>query len=216
VRQAISRVLGYDLVMNIALGVAATRPFKNNPNGPLGLLAFWRHATYTAALAQALCNAMPRRIRPRPGTTYLCGLLHNFGFLILGYLFPREFAMINNAVGENPTTPVIDIEKRLLGTTHMEIGTWLMQAWSMPPEIIVAIGEHHNPVYAGPHDEYAKLVMLADILLKNHEIGDASTTELPLEILDSLGINEDHALSIMAKTIQGRDELESMARQLAA
>ena len=216
VRQAISRVLGYDLVMNIALGVAATRPFKNNPSGPLGLHAFWRHATYTATLAQGLCNAMPRKIRPRAGTAYLCGLLHNFGFLILGYLFPREFAMLNSAVSKDPTTPVIDIEKRLLGSTHMEIGSWLMQAWNMPPEIIVTISEHHNPTYSGPHDEYAKLVLLADILLKSHEIGDAATVELPMDILDSLGINEGHALSILEKTIQGRDELENMARQLAA
>lgn len=216
VRQAISRVLGYDLVMNIALGIAATRPFKNTPHGPLGLHAFWRHATYSATLAQGLCNAMPRKIRPRAGTTYLCGLLHNFGFLILGYLFPREFAILNNAVTEDANTPIIDIEKRLLGTNHMEIGAWLMQAWNMPPEIIVAIGEHHTPAYAGPHAEYAKLVMLADILLKSHEIGDSATTELPLDILDSLGINEDHALGILDKTIQGRDELESMARQLAA
>ena len=216
VRQAISRVLGYDLVMNIALGIAATRPFKNTPHGPLGLHAFWRHATYTATLAQGLCNAMPRKIRPRAGTAYLCGLLHNFGYLLLGYLFPKEFAILNNAVRENPQTPVTELEMQLLGATHMEIGSWLMQAWNMPPEIIIAISEHHNPKYAGPHAEYSQLVMLADILLKSHDIGESSTTEIPLDLLDVLGINEDHTLNILNKTLEGREDLDSMARQLAA
>lgn len=216
VRQAISRVLGYDLVMNIALGIAATRPFKNAPQGPLGLHAFWRHATYTATLAQGLCNAMPRKIRPRAGTAYLCGLLHNFGYLLLGYLFPKEFAILNNAVTEEPQTPVTELEMRLLGVTHMEIGSWLMQAWNMPPEIIISISEHHNLKFAGPHAEYSQLVMLADILLKSHDIGDASTIEIPMDLLDALGINEDHTLGILEKTLQGREDLETMARQLAA
>jgi prolyl-tRNA editing enzyme YbaK/EbsC (Cys-tRNA(Pro) deacylase) len=39
IRQAISRVLGYDMVMNIALGVAAARPFKIQLDGPLGMNA---------------------------------------------------------------------------------------------------------------------------------------------------------------------------------
>lgn len=216
VRQAISRVLGYDMVMNIALGIAATRPFKTTLHGPLGLHAFWRHAAYSATLAQGLCNAMPRKTRARAGTAYLSGLLHNFGFLLLGYLFPKEFALLNNAVTEDPTTPVTELEMRLLGTSHTEIGAWLMEAWSMPPEIVISISEHHNPDYTGPHAEYSQLVMLADILLKSHDIGDAPASEIPDELLDALGITRDHALSILEKTIQVRDDLENMARQLAA
>ena len=62
-------------------------------------------------------------------------------------------------------------------------------------------------------DGFHKRRCRAEVVL---EIGDAATVELPMDILDSLGINEGHALSILEKTIQGRDELENMARQLAA
>ncbi|MDX1811846.1 MAG: HDOD domain-containing protein, partial [Gammaproteobacteria bacterium] len=102
IRQAISRVLGYDMVMNIALGVAAARPFKIQPNGPLGLHAFWRHATYSATLAQSLSVLLPRIDRPRPGTAYLAALLHNFDFLLLGHNFPKEFDLLHNAVMREP------------------------------------------------------------------------------------------------------------------
>lgn len=216
VRQAISRVLGYDLVMNIALGIAATRPFKAAPQGPFGLQAYWRHATYNAALAQGLCNAIPSKLRPRPGTAYLCGLLHNFGFLVLGYLFPSEFVALNNAITEDPETPVMDHEERLLGTTHAEVGSWIMQAWNMPEEVHVAISQHHNPAYNGLHAEYAYLVNLANHLLKRHDIGDAASVELSADLLEKIGITEPQALAILEKTFKGREELDSMARQLAA
>jgi HD-like signal output (HDOD) protein/prolyl-tRNA editing enzyme YbaK/EbsC (Cys-tRNA(Pro) deacylase) len=216
VRQAIARVLGYDMVMNIALGIAATRPFKNAPHGPLGLHAYWRHATYAAALAQELNNAVPRSIRPRPGTSYLCGLLHNFGFLILGYLFPKEFTQLNNSVTDDPDTSLLVHEKQLLGTDHTEIGTWLMEAWNMPQEVIIGVQQHHNPDYQGPHALYAHLIFLGNQLLRRQDIGDADTDDLPAPLLESLGITEAQAISALEKTIQGRDELDSMARQLAA
>lgn len=216
IRQAISRVLGYDLVMNIALGIAATRPFKNTSHGALGLNAYWRHATYSAALAQTLCNSMPRRNRPRPGATYACGLLHNFGFLILGYLFPKEFAMVNNAVSDDPTTPVLEHEMTLLGTNHCEIGQWLMEAWSMPQEITTAISEHHNIDYSGPLSEYSRLVYVSDCLLKSLNIGDAESGNVPAILLESLGLNELQAKTALEKTIKGSEDLDTMARQLAA
>lgn len=216
VRQAISRVLGYDLVMNIALGIAASRPFKNTPHGPLGLHAYWRHATYAATVAQSLSNIIPRKQRPRPGTSYICGLLHNFGFLILGYLYPKEFALLNNAITEDPDTDIIEHEKRILGTTHTEIGCWLMEAWSMPQEIIIGVAQHHNPEFEGQHGEYAHLIYITNQLLKRHDIGDSNDEEIPTELLDSLGITETQALSVLEKIIEGREDLDSMARQLAA
>lgn len=216
VRQAISRVLGYDLVMNIALGIAATRPFKSAPQGPFGLQAHWRHATYNATLSQSLCNAIPSKLRPRPGTAYLCGLLHNFGFLVLGYLFPNEFVKLNNTIEEDPNTPVIEHEQRLLGTNHAELGSWLMEAWNMPEEVHVTISQHHNLNYSGPHAEYVRLVNIANQLLKRHDIGDATSDELPAELLEKAGLTGEQAEAILEKIFEGREELESMARQLAA
>ena len=216
VRQAISRVLGYDMVMNISLGVAAARPFKVVADGPLGLNAFWRNATYSAALTQALCTAMPRAQRPRPGTAYLAGLLHNFGFLLLGHLFPEEFAELHRAVINEPETPVVELEQRLLGTTHMEMASWLMEAWNMPQEILVVQKEHHNLDYVGPHAEYVNLVALSDRLLKSLDMGDAASSEIPASLLAALGLNTDQVNKIMERTVESREELDTMARQLVA
>ncbi|WP_455217877.1 HDOD domain-containing protein [Kaarinaea lacus] len=216
IRQAISRVLGYDMVMNIALGVAAARPFKIPPSGPLGLHAFWRHATYSATLAQSLCGLLPRAGRPRPGTAYLAGLLHNFGFLLLGHSFPKEFAQLHNAVMREPETPIMELEQRLLGITHTEMGAWLMETWNMPAEVIVVQKEHHNPDYNGPYASYVQLVMLADRLLKTHEMGDAHSKDVPETIMATLSLTDDDIKRVMERTFDNHDDLDSIARQLVA
>lgn len=216
VRQAISQVLGYDMVMNIALGVAAARPFKVPAEGPLGLNAFWRHATYSAALTQALCGDVPCEQRPRAGIAYLAGLLHNFGFLLLGHLFPEEYAQLHSAVRKTPETPIVTLEQQLLGVTHMELGAWLMEAWNMPQEVLVVQREHHNPGYGGVHANYVHLVALADHLLKGHGIGDASHSDIPAVVLTASGLDEDQVMKVLEQTIESREELDNMARQLVA
>lgn len=213
---AISRVLGFELVMSLALGIAAAQPFKMPTLGPLGLNAFWRHATYSAALVQALGRELPRNIRPPAGLSYLAGLLHNFGHLLLGHSFKREFCMLNGAVSEKPLLPVTEQEMTLLGVQHGDIGAWLMESWNMPGEIVVAVREHHNEHYDGQHAVYQRLVLLADRMLKEHGIGDASSHDLPADTLAALGLEEIQAVMVMQRILEGCEGLNAIARNLAA
>ncbi|MCI0506381.1 MAG: HDOD domain-containing protein [Gammaproteobacteria bacterium] len=216
IRQVITRGLSYDVVKNFGLGISATRAFKITAHGPLGLQAFWRHATYSATLIHGLCQTLPRKQNLQPGTAVLCGLLHNIGYLVFGYLFPKEFAALNIAYSETPDNQIIELEQRKFGITHTELGCWLLDAWSMPAELIAVAAEHHNGGYAGPHREYARLVYLTDILLKQHNIGDATDDETSNEFLQSVGLTRQQLNTALEKTIQGSNELDNMARQLAA
>lgn len=216
IQDAIARVLGFDMVMNIALGIVAGRSFRNQPDGPLGLKAFWHHAVYSAALAQALGNAMPTAHRPRPGTAYLAGLLHNFGVLLLGHFFPAEFFLLNKLARSNPDLPIRTLEKRVVGMDHPGMGALLMRSWDMPEPVIAAIRNHHDEAYSGEHQTYVQLVLLADRLLKRHGIGDAETAELPEGVLGSLGLTEERVQTVLDRILGGADALDSLARQIAA
>ncbi|MGD8571586.1 MAG: HDOD domain-containing protein [Gammaproteobacteria bacterium] len=216
IRQVIARSLSYDLVMNLALGISTTRGFKVTPHGPLGLQAFWRHATYSATLVYGLCQIIPRKHHLQPGTAVLCALLHNIGILLFGHRFPEEFTQLNNAVSNNPETPVMDLEQRMFGVSHTDMGHWLTHYWLMPDELVTVTREHHNLDYAGPYKEYVRLVCLADKLLRLHDIGDAGDNEVSDEFLQQMGVTRQQVLPVLEKTIQGSDELDNMARQLAA
>ncbi|MFQ5468709.1 MAG: HDOD domain-containing protein [Gammaproteobacteria bacterium] len=216
VQTAITRVLGFNMVMQLALGVTAAKPFKIPRGITLGLDNYWRHAIYSAALTQALSSVLPSEIRPPAGLAYLAGLLHNFGHLMLGHLFTREFLILNKHIDSHPEKSIIECEMEIIGTGHGQIGEWLMRAWRLPEEIIVAVKEHHNPDYQGQHEVYPKLVMLADHLLKAHGIGDAPDGEPPQAILDSLELGEYQANIITNKVMEAGKGLDGMARTLAA
>lgn len=217
--QAISRVLGFDLVMNLALGLAALKPFRNPPDGPLGLHAFWRHATYSAALAQRLGRQLPPRLRPKQGPLYLAALLHNFGYLAFGHLFQPEFYLLNKMVAANPRVPVTTLERQvlcmgqardMLCLGHAEVGAWLLKSWNMPEEVVAAACEHHNEDYAGAHAAYANLVLLVDRLLKRYEIGDADHDALPSPVLQRLGLTAEGVEAAAAALFEGADGVEDM------
>jgi prolyl-tRNA editing enzyme YbaK/EbsC (Cys-tRNA(Pro) deacylase) len=69
---AIIKVLGYDLVMNISLGIAIGQIMRIPNSGPLGLNAYWRQAIYAATLIENLINIIPVSLRPYRGLGYLC------------------------------------------------------------------------------------------------------------------------------------------------
>ena len=225
IKEAIARVLGYDLVMNIALGICTAKAFRNPLDGPLGLRAYWRHATYAAALAQLLAKALPKNMSVNPGMAYLAGLLHNFGFLLLGHLFQPEFFLLNKVVASHPEMPITAIERQVLGMGqakdlmvlgHASIGAWLMEAWNMPQEIVVSVREHHDEQYDGEHALYAKLVFLANVLLKANGIGESTIAEIPPMLLLELGISEKQALQAMQEILSAAQHLDAMAHALAA
>ncbi|MBI1194312.1 MAG: HDOD domain-containing protein [Gammaproteobacteria bacterium] len=213
---AVTRVLGFNTVMNLALGATAARAFKIPRNVPLGLDAHWQHAIFSAALAQALSAALPSETRPPAGLAYLAGLLHNFGHLILGHLFRQEFLILNKFVTASPERSIVDIEKETLGATHGEVGAWLLESWHLPEEIVVSTLFHHDENYQGEHAVYAHLVMLTDGLLKTFGMGEGDYVGPPPCALEYLGISEYQATTIANRIMEECNALESMALSIAS
>lgn len=86
----------------------------------------------------------------------------------------------------------------------------------MPAEIIVVQKEHHNTDYDGVHADYVRLVTLADHLLKGLELGDAVSDTLPADMLAAMGLEKGQVLKVLERTVESREELDTMARQLVA
>jgi HD-like signal output (HDOD) protein/prolyl-tRNA editing enzyme YbaK/EbsC (Cys-tRNA(Pro) deacylase) len=225
IHDAVHRVLGFDVVVGLAVGLAVARPFRLPLGGPLGLQAFWRHGIYSAVLAQQLARHVRRPAAPQPGLAYLAGLLHNFGMLVMGDLFPPEFAMLNRLVAANPGVPVRHIERqmltmgesgRLAAVGHARLGAWLMHRWAMPPEVVVAQAEHHNEAYRGEYGVYPALVLVGDRMLRRVGLGDGDSSDLPAELLLWLGLDEDLITDVFARVVERSEGLDAMAASIAA
>lgn len=216
IQTAISRVLGFDLVLNLALGISVGKALNISDDGPLGLKAYWKQSIYCATLCEKLCSFIKDKTRPSRGLIYLSGLLHNFGQLLLGHLFPPQFYLINRYVAMNPHIPLADIERYLLGTTHLEIGEWLMKSWNMPEELITAVRWHHHEDTWRDYAIYSNLVLVSNRLLRRINIGDATQLVIPESILDTLGIEEEDAFRALDLIVADEVELNTIAQQLVA
>lgn len=225
IRDAIHKVLGFELVANMAIGLAAGRSFQIPVAGPLGLDAFWRHATYTASLAQELARKMPMKQRPKLGTVYLAALLHNVGLLVLGHLFKPEFAMLNRLAAANPDTPLVELERQLLAMGeakqlvclgHCKLGSKLMHAWGMPDSIATVVAEHHREDYNEEHADLVALTLLADRLARRLNLGDGDSTHIPGAALARLGLSEDEVEAVYDRILEAQEGLDQFAAQMAA
>lgn len=221
VQEAVTRVLGFERVAHIALGIASVRAFDIPRQGPLGMDQFWRHSLYCAFVCQRLapqCGA-------DPSLAYLCGLLHNFGLLLVGHLFPAEFEELNRLRAANPEVSMKALEQQVFGASgdqemltvgHGVIGGILHKLWQLPDAVVKSAGVHQQPRYEGEQKAYVIMVQLANGLLKEKGVGDefnpddiealAAKLDLPATQLDLLRDDVD----------QVSDDLDSLARSLSS
>jgi HD-like signal output (HDOD) protein/prolyl-tRNA editing enzyme YbaK/EbsC (Cys-tRNA(Pro) deacylase) len=214
VEDAIVRVLGFDLVINLALGLALGKTLSLPKDQPQQATPYWQQSIYTAAVIEGLNRAIPRTQRPEAGISYLAGLLHNFGYLVLAHVFPPHFSLICRHLEVNPHLNHSVIEKHLLGITREQIGAWLMRYWGMPDELSTALRFQHDPDYQGEHAGHANLVCLAIRLLRNRGIGSGSYAEIPQALFDRLGLSREKANDVVNKVLDAEAALRALAMQI--
>ncbi|GAB7530548.1 aminoacyl-tRNA deacylase and HDOD domain-containing protein [Pseudomonas sp. 3A(2025)] len=215
VEDAIVRVLGFDLVINLALGLALGKTLSLPKDHPQQTTPYWQQSIYTAAVIEGLTRAMPRAKRPEGGLTYLAGLLHNFGYLLLAHVFPPHFSLICRQLEVNPHVHHSFVEQHLLGISREQIGSWLMSSWDMPDELCTALRFQHDPYYAGEYCEYANLVYLAVQLLRNNGIGAGPAQDIPDELFERLNLSRDKAHDAVRKVLDAEVMLRELASQFA-
>ena len=216
VHDAIVRVLGFDLVLNLALGLALGKSLSLPKDAPKGYSPYWQQAVYAAAAVEALVGCIPARDRPVVGQAYLTGLLHNFGFLLLAETFPPHFSSYCRLQEANPRLSYTVIERFLLGITRDQLASWLMRLWSIPEEVCVGLRYQNEPSYAGPHHAYANLMFIAMRLLRQHDIGNAPLEPIPEELFTRLHLTREQAVQAIRHVVDASDEIRAIAASLAA
>lgn len=214
--EAIYSVLGVDMANNIALGMAAGRVFTGKQQGRFGTDRVWRHAVYCATLAEGLAREVPAHMKLKPGGVYLSGLLHNVGMLILNHCFREEHAELEMLAQQQVEKPVWQLECKLYGMTHAGLGADLMRRWDLPPVVVRSIRHHHDASYTGQHRSEVLLILLANRLLKQHDIGDEASDEIPEALLRTLGLEREGVQRLCQNIMDCSTSLDTMIHHLAA
>lgn len=221
VQEAVTRVLGFDRVAHIALGIASVRAFEVPRQGMLGMDQFWRHSLYTAFA----CQRMAPKCNSDKGLAYLCGLLHNFGLLLIGHLFPQEFDELNVLREANPGASMHSLEQQVFGASndqqmlavgHGAIGGILHRLWELPDPVVKAAGMHQQEGYHGENEQYVLMVQLANALLKERGIGDEFNPDDAGSLASSLGLSDVDVARLNEEIDSVSGELDALALSLSS
>ncbi|WP_322002250.1 HDOD domain-containing protein [Marinobacter alexandrii] len=215
VHDAVSRVLGFDLVMNLAMGLSLGRALKQPQDHPEGYVDYWQQAIWQAQSAGVLASMMPRGQRPYFGLAYLAGLLHNFGHLVLAQVFPPHFKLVCRSLEVNPCIDSSVTEHYLLGITREQIAAQLMENWGMPDEVTLAIRFQKNPAYDGDCQVYAKLLWLGRQLLTTRGVALGAGEAVPQSCYDELGLDRDAVEAQFDELVSSKDSIMAMAGMMS-
>ncbi|MGY6277043.1 HDOD domain-containing protein [Methylomonas sp. MgM2] len=215
VRDAIIRVLGFNFVLDMALGLAVMAPLRAPKEGVIGTRMFWIHALASTRLMLKLAKKIPDEVEFKPEEVFLAALLHNIGFPLFGHQFSAEFEHLNQLINANPNLSIYHLETFAFGVNHALIGAWLMNSWSMPELITDIVYNHHNPFYRGKHYQLNILTYVNDYLLGQIGIGDASNQTCSSEIWEMLKLEPATGFEILDNLKDEIKAITDMAENIA-
>ena len=151
----------------------------------------FQHAIGTALIAQELAIYTERAA---PDISYTAGLLHDIGKIPLDQVMAANAPFFYRYTQEEGFE-LCEAEKLKFGIDHTEAGMRLGKIWTLPPNLINVIENHHKPEAATEDEDLVTLVYLADLLMSkfqvHHELEQLDTEKLS-DRLNRLGLNSDH------------------------
>ena len=206
---AIMRVLGFDMVFNMALGMALGATLSLPKHQVSGASPYWLDAVYGAATMEALAKQIPSHQRPNVGTCYLAGLLHGFGTLVIGHVFVPQYRTICHLQETNPHLSHTYVDQHVLSVNREVIAAALLDQWEVPAEVTTAVRFQQVPGYEGEHQVYVRLLHLTLALMASDEIYESE-----IEAAAELGISA-HQLKDVCEVLEAsRSDLGEIAKEI--
>jgi len=126
----------------------------------------WEHALQVGMETQQI--AMSVNCSAELGQlAFTAGMLHDLGKILLAVNSPGKYEKVCDEI-QSTGKPQWQVEVAMLGFHHGEIAACLLGVWGFAPEIIDAVGWHHQPDHA-PNKDLSALtfVHLADCNVRN-------------------------------------------------
>lgn len=160
VQDAIVR-LGFVETKNIALSLSVMSMFSHDAKSDgFDRFEFWYHSLACGILSETFA----RKARfPSPEKAFICGLLHDFGIILLDEFFNGFFTSVYEQVSKNKSCFIFE-EKRLWGMTHNRAVEQLFKTWNMPQEIIFAISHLDQFGFSQSTDRNNNDMLLVNII----------------------------------------------------
>ena len=182
-------LLGLETIKSLVLSVKIFSEFSQKKNSWFNLDAIFNHSISVSTHAKAIVKS-EKMNQEVINYSLMAGLLHDLGKLILATNFKDTYRQLLTE-SQNSTHELWELEYETFGTTHAEIGAYLMGLWNLENPIIEAIAFHHCPAKSVS----TQMGLLAAVHVANaldHAEGLPQDQQMDLqyddEYLDRLGV----------------------------
>jgi len=136
-------LLGLETIKSLVLSVKIFAEFNQKKFSWFNIDALFNHSMSVSTYAKTIIKT-EKIGQDLINYSLMAGLLHDLGKLILATNLQKPYKEVLTAAkgsGRN----LWDLEYEAFGTSHAEIGAYLMGLWSLETPIIEAIAFHHCP-----------------------------------------------------------------------
>ncbi len=152
-------LMGFNTIRNTVLSASVFKSFADIARNNFDLRRFWRHSIACGIISSILDNKLGTGYKDE---TFVAGLLHDMGKIILNQYFEKEFCD-TIAYSDNNNLSFYDSERKIIGFSHDEIGEYIAERWKLPFSLVESIALHHQPENLRSNPKLVSLVHLADV-----------------------------------------------------
>ena len=207
-QEAVTR-MGFQQVFQLVAAAAGVR-LLGSPQSIYGLEQgeLWKHSVAAAVAAQLVA----RKLGDNENLVFTATLLHDIGKTILSHSMNAEYSKIVKE-SDGKGNSLLEVESKLFGVNHAEVGGQLLQHWKFPPNIVAAVWFHHAPKGAGAHHRLASCVYLGNMIscFMGHGYGHAAfAMRARSEVLASLELTPQSIPEFMMETFEQMELIEAL------
>lgn len=162
----------------------------------------WRHSFTTATAATVINRSLCLGFH---GEEFVCGLLHDFGRLLMA-LVCENFSVVDSLdFDEGPG--VLEHEQTITGTNHCQLGAWYAKNAGLPCNLVEAILWHHNPNVSLPCRRLVALTNAADHIANfiqrsdDFSTYDSEDNAGVIALCDIMNMNINQIFSLFSETM---------------
>ncbi len=135
--------LGVDTIRSLTLSSSVFSAFQNSGVAESFIAQLQRHSMTTGVVAHAIAKAqnLPKKVCD---SALIGGFLHDAGKLVLVANYADQYYGVL-AVARKEKLPCHEVEWRVFGSNHAEIGAYLLWLWGLPDSVCKAVAYHHKP-----------------------------------------------------------------------
>ncbi|WP_435550366.1 response regulator [Desulfobacterium sp. N47] len=137
-------LLGLDTVKALILSIGIFSKYEHNNSFPFKIETLLNHSIKTGAIAKklAVLENFPKYMTDE---AFISGVLHDIGKLVLAANMPEKYKEVLD-MAKCRNIPDNEVERQIFGTTHSEVGAYLLGLWGMPDVIVETVAFHHSPM----------------------------------------------------------------------